>query len=153
MSQSKMSQFAVSIFASLGATLLVAMVNAERQAPQPSFPRLCQDAPALFAGWRAFTQEKLRLRTDQQSAWQNFVQSARGALEPILQVCTEQVNLDPADLPAELALQETVASARLDALRALTPAVLQLWSELSPEQRQHLRLPTLAAPPAGLGPR
>jgi LTXXQ motif family protein len=152
--QSKMSQFAVSIVASLGATLVVAVVNAELQAPHPSFPGLCQDAPALFAGWKAYTQETLRLRSDQQSAWQSFVQSARGAVEPIVQVCTRaQANLEPADLPAQLALQETLASARLDALHTLTPAVTQLWSELSPEQRQHLRLPSVAAPPAGLGPR
>lgn len=161
MPQSKISQFAVSIFASLAGTLVVALVDAELQGPQLTLPRLCQDAPALFAGWTAFTQEKLRLRTDQQSAWQNFLQSARGAVAPIVQVCTrEQANLEPTDLPAQLALQETFASARLDALHTLTPAVAQLWAELSPEQREQLRLPTVGAPlmpraaaPAGLGPR
>jgi LTXXQ motif family protein len=159
MPHSKMSQFALSTFASLVAALVVALVGNELQGPQVTLPRLCQDAPALFAGWTAFTQERMRLRHDQQPAWQNFVQSARGAVEPIMQVCHRaQANPEPADLPEQLVLQETLASARLDALHTLTPAVAQLWPELSPAQRQLLHLPLmgarlmpLSAPPATPG--
>lgn len=63
MTQRKMVQFAVSILASLVATLVVALVNAELQSPRPSLPHEWQDAAALCAGGKALPQENLPLLT------------------------------------------------------------------------------------------
>ena len=63
MTQREMVQFALSILASLVATLVVAMVNAELQSPRLSLRHQWYDAAALCAGGTALTQEKLPLPT------------------------------------------------------------------------------------------
>ena len=131
----------------LGAAWAMAQ-TAPSAAPPPFIARfhglaphrmLCENRDALLAGALAFVRTKLEVTTDEEQAWQRFSAAARHSVGALAASCAALAQQhQPVTLPDRLALAEKMAAAHLQVIQSLQPALAELYSALTPEQRQRL---------------
>ncbi len=100
---------------------------------------LCENREALLAGGLAFLRTKLEITGAEEQAWQRFSAAARHSAAALAEPCAALAQQhQPMTLPDRLALVEKMAAAHLQVLQSLQPALADLYSALTPEQRQRL---------------
>ena len=100
---------------------------------------LCENRDALLAGALAFLRTKLEITGVEEPAWQRFSAAARQSVGALAAPCAALAQQHaPPTLPDRLALAEKMAAAHLQVLQSLQPALADLYSALTPEQRQRL---------------
>ncbi len=99
----------------------------------------CENREALLAGALAFLRSKLEITGAEEDAWQRFSASARQSMAALAEPCAALAQQhQPATLPDRLALAEKMAAAHLQVIQSLQPALAELYSALTPEQRERL---------------
>ena len=100
---------------------------------------LCENREALLAGALAFVRTKLEITAAEEQAWQRFSAAAQHSMAALAEPCTALAQQhQPTTLPDRLALAEKMAAAHLQVIQSLQPALAELYSALTPEQRQRL---------------
>lgn len=100
---------------------------------------LCENREALLAGGLAFLHTKLEITGAEEQAWQRFGAAARQSVAALAEPCAALAQQhQPMPLPDRLALAEKMAAAHLQVIQSLQPALADLYSALTPEQRQRL---------------
>jgi hypothetical protein len=143
-----MTKFKKTAFAALAlATVGVAAV-AYAQAPatppdrgamrERFMTRMCDDIDARANARLAYLETRLGITSQQRDAWNAFATASRGATAPIKQACAAPRPTGAVDLPQRMEIMERFMAARLEALRAVRPAVVTLQGALTDEQRTRL---------------
>jgi periplasmic protein CpxP/Spy len=105
----------------------------------PGHRMICDNRDALLAGALAFLNAKIEITTGEEPAWQRFSEAAKRSAAALDAPCDAlQHQKEPATLPDRLAIAEKMATAHLQLIETLRPAVSDLYSALTPEQRQRL---------------
>jgi hypothetical protein len=100
---------------------------------------LCENRDALLAGALAFLRTKLEITGTEEPDWQRFSAAARQSVAALAAPCAALAQQhQPTTLPDRLALAEKMAAAHLQVIQSLQPALADLYSGLTPEQRQRL---------------
>lgn len=146
-----MVKFRKSALAALAvATIGVTAAVAYAQAPAPATPpgpdgmrgrfmtRMCDDIDARANGRLAYLETRLGITTQQRDAWNAFASASRAATAPIKQACAVPRPTGAVDLPQRMEIMERFMAARLEALRAIRPAVVTLQAALTDDQRTKL---------------
>jgi hypothetical protein len=132
----------------LGAAWAMAQTAPPTAPPFPAIARFhgmaprrlfCENRDALLAGALAFVHTKLEITAGEEQAWQRFGAAAQHSMAALAEPCaTLAQQHQPTTLPDRLALAEKMAAAHLQVLQSLQPALGELYSALTPEQRQRL---------------
>jgi hypothetical protein len=137
----------VAILVVLGAAWALAQTTPPAAAP-PFIARFhgmaprrlfCENRDALLAGALAFAHTKIEITGAQEQAWQRFSDAARHSMAALAEPCAALAQQhQPTTLPDRLALAEKMAAAHLQVIQSLQPPLAELYSALTPEQRQRL---------------
>ena len=105
--------------------------------PVAHFAQMCDTMEARQAGMLAFAEVRLGVTDAERPAWTKFAATVKASSAPMKQLCTSTVGQPAAKtLPDHLHRMEAMETARLEQLRQSTPAVEELYSALTPKQKE-----------------
>ncbi|HYH19283.1 MAG TPA: Spy/CpxP family protein refolding chaperone [Azospirillum sp.] len=102
-----------------------------------NFGRMCENQDARLAGMLAYAEKRLKITDAQKPAWTKLATAAQDSQKPLEALCAKYKDQPlPTTLPDRLERMGDMMSARVTQFQQLRPLVVDLYNQLSPEQKK-----------------